>query len=118
MKVNSRFVPDHAVIPMNKWDLLHCFTWQVAFAWNFTVVALFWSIVYDPSEVYESFSNEVMNIMVHAVDFGLIFIDLFLNKLQFYFRHCIYAIFIAVLYLIVNLAFVLSTNDPLYPVLF
>lgn len=58
-----------------------------------------------------------MNVTVHALPLILLIIDFVLNRVPFVLRHIVIAIFVILIYGIMNMSITLITGHPLYPIL-
>ena len=107
---------ERAVLPFGHAELVHQLTFQTCFSFNFCIVVLFWTLVFNPAE-YPNASSIYNTVFVHGINCLFIFSDLWLGKMRLYYRHSGWSISIAVIYMIINLTYVLLTGRYLYSTL-
>ncbi|CAD8175981.1 unnamed protein product [Paramecium pentaurelia] len=95
------------------WKLCHIL-FIVAFCFELPIMVIYWSYIF-PQENGLTINSWLINIDVHSISCILIFVDFILNDIQFQLKQSIVLIVIAIIYLIVNMFYVLVTGIQIYP---
>ncbi|CAD8082375.1 unnamed protein product [Paramecium sonneborni] len=106
-KLNKQFFND------SMWKFCHIL-FIVAFCFEIPILIIYWSYIFPQDNVH-TINQWLINVDVHFLSCILIFIDFILNDIQFQLKQSLALIVIAIIYLIVNMFYVLVTGIEIYP---
>lgn len=98
---------------LEKWVVVF---FELAISFEIVITITFWFALF-PMIVKTGRLDLPMNITVHALPLILLIIDFVLNRVPFVLRHIVIAIFVILIYGIMNMAITLITGHPIYPIL-
>jgi len=92
--------------------------YNVAFAWEFTVILLFWTMIF-PFIVSEFDNFEVIfsNVVLHILFFGIMVFEVLVNKIEFRKWNYFILVGLSIIYLGVNFFSYKIKGEPIYPML-
>lgn len=79
------------------------------------VVIIYWPLLHDP-DIPRNGLQSYLTIDRHGINFLFLVIDFFLHKIPVRFLHFVYPSLLAVVYLIFNVLYWVSTNNIIYPI--